>query len=340
MKKRIIVLLTLCALLSGCSIKGTSPKTTRKAMPEQPLHTMFIPAEPTPRPILPVELVNFRIDNECFEACSEPGTLVDAEYRTRDYVRGLEEPVTKKMCIYLPYGYDESKQYDVLFLMHVSGSDENFWLKNDMYYACPESGYITVSVKNLVDNMIMAGRCRPCILVAADGFLNDDLRARHDTSTAYTQFAHEFGKDIMPFVAENYATYAEGADRESLAAAREHFGFVGASYGAYMCYLSVLPDNLDIISNFAMSGGGSMSYENLYNSWCAHGTENLPISCLYIGTGEFDDRAGPEGAYLRFLGHSEKFTGDNLYFSLYTQTKHEAREWINSLYNALQLFFR
>jgi hypothetical protein len=188
--------------------------------------------------------------------------------------------------------------------------------------------------------MIQQGRCRPCILVAADGFINDNLRSVHDTSTAYTQFAYEFGEDIMPYVAENYATYAEGSDRASLSAAREHFGFLGASYGAYMCYLSILPDNLDIVANFAMSGGGSMDYNSLYKSWVSHGTENFPISYLYIGTGEFDERAGPEGAYLNFLRAPDRFSEENLHFSLYTQTRHEPREWINSLYNVLQLFFR
>jgi len=339
MKRAMVLLLLMCVLLSGCSIKGTPPQTVIKAVPEAPLHTMFIP-EPTPPPLEPVKLVRYSLKDSWFSECSEPGTLVKAEYQTRDYTGGPEDAVTKELSIYLPYGYDESRQYNVLFLMHVSGADENFWFGNEMSYADPDCGYISVSVKNLVDNMIQARKCEPCILVSADGFINDNLRWLHDTSKSYTQFATEFGEDIMPFVAENYATYAEGSDRASLAAAREHFGFLGASYGAYMCYLSVLPDNLDIISNFAISGGGNMSYDSLYSSWRTHGTENLPISCLYIGTGEFDDRAGPEGSYLRFLNYTEKFTEDNLHFVLYAQTRHEPREWINSLYNAMQLFFR
>ena len=340
MKRITTLFLFICLFLCGCRAQVAPSQPVRKAAPEAPLHTMFIPAEPTPRPLEPIKLVSYRIKEENFAECSEPGTLVTAEYQTKDYVKGLEEPITKNLCIYLPYGYDEEKQYDVLFLMHTSGADENFWLKREMSYAYPDTGYITVCVKDLVDNMIQQGRCRPCILVAADGFINDNLRSVHDTSTAYTQFAYEFGEDIMPYVAENYATYAEGSDRASLSAAREHFGFLGASYGAYMCYLSILPDNLDIVANFAMSGGGSMDYNSLYKSWVAHGTENFPISYLYIGTGEFDERAGPEGAYLNFLSAPDRFSKDNLHFTLYEQTRHEPREWINSLYNVLQLFFR
>jgi len=334
-----LLTLILCLLLlCGCSdrLEPTAPPVSA---PASPAVTKHVPP-PTPRPLLPVEVNTGELDQSLFWPSGEPGTVVREQYTTKDYRLENSEPYTKEMLVYLPHGYKETEQYNVLFLMHVASADEEFWLNNVMSYSAKSCGYFDASPKLLIDNMIEKGYCEPCIVVSLDGFLTDGMRWAHDTSFAYTQFAREIGNDIMPFIAEKYSTYAQSGSREDLAAARDHFGFMGASYGAYLCYLSIMPDNLDLFSNFGLSGGGGMSYDSLALAWANHGTSELPIHCLYIGTGEFDNRQGPEAAKISFLSHSEKFTEDNLIFNLYGWTSHEPREWINSFYNCMQLFFR
>jgi len=325
-------------LLCGCAAKHDTAQKPSAAI-ISPQITKHIP-EPTPKPLQPVSLVTYELPEDIFAPATEQGTVIDLQYETYDYRYEEREPITKNLSVYLPYGYKESKQYNVIFLMHVSGVDENYWFNSTMHYASHEKGYIYVNVKNMVDNMIERGHCSPCILVSVDGFLYDEHRAVHNTGPAYSQFSKEIGNDIMPCVVENLATYAEGTSREEMAEARMHFGYVGASYGAYMGYISVMPDNFDLIAHYGISGAGKMDYAGISHSWSRNGTQDLPAGCLYIGTGQLDDRIGPEGSYYEFLNHCDKYTTDNIFFSLYTMTAHEPREWINSLYNCLQLFYR
>ncbi|MBQ1341089.1 MAG: hypothetical protein IIY33_01270, partial [Erysipelotrichaceae bacterium] len=59
----------------------------------------------------------------------------------------------KKAYVYLPYGYDHNKRYNVLYLLHGGGCGEDFWLK-----------WFPDTV-NILDNMIEQGLCEPCIVV-------------------------------------------------------------------------------------------------------------------------------------------------------------------------------
>ncbi len=39
----------------------------------------------------------------------------------------------KTAYVYLPYGYSEEKEYNILYLMHGTGDDEKYWLKTNPY---------------------------------------------------------------------------------------------------------------------------------------------------------------------------------------------------------------
>ena len=97
------------------------------------------------------------------QPCDQQGTVVELEYDTPAYavndLLGLDETLHKKVCVYLPYGYDESKQYNILYLLHGTEGDtdgpmEEFWLK--------QWGDQTLPV---LDNMIAQGLCDPVIVV-------------------------------------------------------------------------------------------------------------------------------------------------------------------------------
>ena len=55
-----------------------------------------------------------------------PGTIEKISYTTYDYY-GNGAEITKEANVYLPGGYDPSKKYNVLYLMHVIVGDENEW---------------------------------------------------------------------------------------------------------------------------------------------------------------------------------------------------------------------
>ena len=315
---------------------SVAEKTPAPTLPPTPEPT------PTPRPLLAPELCDGSIDPAFFAPSAEPGTLCrDVTYTTRDSVDGREGEFLTRMQVYLPYGYDENGRYDVLFLLHVRQSNERFWLEQDHAYDAPWEGTATVSAVNVLDKLIERGLCRPMLVIALDGYLDEAARWAHRSEQVYPQFAEEFGRDILPFVAAQYATWAEGTVREQLRAAREHFGVLGASFGAYQTELSVLAPNLDLVSWYAMTGGGSVSYDYLYPQWSAYGTAGYPIDLVYFVEGEYDDIQPVESSYQALGNWTEVFTRDeNLRFTRVIAAGHEQREWVNALFNTAQLFFR
>ena len=92
---------------------------------------------------------------------SQPGTVEELVYETKAYATD-ERFVAKRALVYLPYGYDESIQYNILYLMHGTGDDENYWLSTHE------------SNKVMLDNMIAAGVIEPLIVVTPTFYVEED----------------------------------------------------------------------------------------------------------------------------------------------------------------------
>lgn len=52
-----------------------------------------------------------------FQAAAQKGTVEVVEYESKDYT-GSTAPTHKPAYVYLPYGYDSSKKYDIIYLIH------------------------------------------------------------------------------------------------------------------------------------------------------------------------------------------------------------------------------
>ena len=93
--------------------------------------------------------------------CDQQGTLEEFSYTARAYAleeaegTGEEIVVEKKAQVYLPYGYDESKEYNILYLMHGGGETYTYWLID-----------MGMTTRNVLDDMIKDGKCDPVIVVA------------------------------------------------------------------------------------------------------------------------------------------------------------------------------
>lgn len=61
------------------------------------------------------------------QECEHPGIVEHISYKTKAYATD-ERTVEKQACVYLPYGYDPEKQYNILYLMHGTGDNEDYWL--------------------------------------------------------------------------------------------------------------------------------------------------------------------------------------------------------------------
>lgn len=155
------------------------------------------------------------------------GTLEKLEYTTWESFTYAEhsQQLTKTAWVYLPYGYDAGRQYDVFYLSHGGWSNE----ETIMGTADSPSGF-----KNVVDHAIDAGEMRPMILVMVT-YNNTDPQDSWDYSLALQltdQFHNELTNDIIPAVEGKYSTYAAGTDDADLRASRDHRGFGGFSMGS------------------------------------------------------------------------------------------------------------
>ncbi len=142
------------------------------------------------------------------------GSIVSLEYSADNLKNGTD---IKKMNVYLPYGYDASdknKKYNVLYLMHGGGENEN------LIFGGPGQNK---EMKKIIDNMIANGDIEPLIVVTPTFYGGKD-----DTAL----FHEELMKNIVPLVETKYNTYAGSASLEDLKASREHRAFGGFSMGS------------------------------------------------------------------------------------------------------------
>ena len=326
------VILVSCAIASQTSVAASPvPEITQTPSPTPeptPEPTPVPTPEPTPRPLQEVCLVSGCIDDSYFDIPSEKGTIETVSYETKDYM-GSGATIEKRMCVYTPYGYSKDTQYNVLFLMHTISMDERYWM-SEHEYRCADDTVRSLYIPYMIDNMIERGMCRPLIVISLCGYKDDGARAERNSGRDFEQFAHEFRNDILPFVEENYSVYS----------GREHVGFMGASFGAYLGYRSIFGPNYDLVGNIALTGGGMMEPSWLFSKWDSINAYDLRPCMVYIAEGDRDDRGPVELGYVYLASNPSFFDEDNLKFTLYENTGHEFREWDNTLYNCLQLFFR
>ena len=294
---------------------------------------------PTPKALRPIRLTETDLPEELLRPAEHRGTVLEEDYPTRDMVSDVPDRINKDVTVYLPYGYDPEKQYDVLILLHCAWADHRFWLGQERNYGSEEAP-IPVSVPNLLDRMIEEGYCRPLIVVSPCIYLYDRQPSNAGNGYDYEQFEQEIGTDFLPWIAENYGTYAADGSPEALRAAREHFGVLGASFGAYAEYFCVIGENFDLLAWYCFCGGGEIEPWHLAERWTENGTAELPLRMLYICEGELDDRYGPEISYHNLLTFGGAFNEENVKFTLVQGWGHEDHSYLVGLYNSLQMFFR
>jgi len=156
------------------------------------------------------------------EPSEQPGTVVRMDYTTTAY----GDPVSNWLNVYLPYGYDETQQYNVIYFFH--GTNET-----------PDSFIEDERVKNCLDNMIETGVADPFIMVFPTYYYEYETRTNDKV-----KFCDEMRNDIMPLVESTYSTYAPTADTEGFIASRDHRAIGGYSQGC-SCTIVTLNALLD-----------------------------------------------------------------------------------------------
>lgn len=290
---------------------------------------------------------------------NQQGTVEVLEYETPAYavnaVLGTDYTITKKVNVYLPYGYDSSKEYNILYLMHGGGDDQDFWLTS---LSDRTHGKTT---RNVVDNMIEDDLCDPLIIVtptfysAVDGVEvtneqcaetieelgEDNYTSIDDLYTWY--FQYELHDQIIPLVEAQYSTYANGnTSTESLIASRDHRAYAGLSMGSITSMHSVLMGNLDYIS-YIGSFSGAKTNAALFQAKIEKNFADYSVNFWFNGEGT-DDIAFEEHYKFYFdvmKQMPDKFIDEeNSAIIVLNGGAHNYAAWIADLYNTLLVFFK
>ena len=312
--------------IESLSLQTAEPTTEPT---EEPTPTPVI----TPHPIFSKSETDGGLGPEIFEKSEFPGQVVTLEYTTDDY-DGYFVDIVKSMRVYLPYGYDASKKYNVLILLHGSDGSDKYWFDEPRWYNDPDylNSYECYT-NNVLDNMIANGLCEPLIVISPTYYLTNSWRMEGDLTLRDSyQFKKELREDILPALAAHYSVYDVGD--------RDHYAFIGASHGAEICYNGILSDDLDLISWFGVVSGCEGNIYYLEESWQKNGFENLDIKFFYVSAGEFDFmKEDSYNGYLEMKKYSSKVSEQNTDYISIRSSTHEDIVWIDAIYNCLQIFF-
>ncbi len=284
------------------------------------------------------EFSDYEVPEELRQKCEHAGTVEHVIYETQEYfgvAPGVELKYNKRMSVYLPYGYDPEKQYDVIVILHGMNCLETYWLDDEQFYDHEETRVYT---RDVLDNMIERGLIPP-VIVCSPTFYKDQVE-----NTGYLNgslFATELRNDILPFIMETYSTYAPEPTLEGAARAREHFAFVGLSMGSMIGFQSALSLCLDVFSYFGLYSGFGTYPANILQNIEKDEFRDLPIHYLFNAAGQWDVALGEHRAYYNeLLSKTDRVVeGKNASMVVVQEYAHEFRTWIVALYDSLQVFF-
>lgn len=231
----------------------------------------------------------------------------------------------KKMYVYLPYGYDESKKYNVFYLMHGGGESEE---------TCFNDNNINIDV--MLDNMIADGVIEPMIVVTPT--FNKCPDGAGDVW-------NEMRQTIIPYIEGKYSTFAESTSLEDLKASRFHRGYGGFSMGGGSTW-NMLINNLDICAYYMPLSGHCWGGASAIQAAIDKGGYQKDDYYVFAATGTKDIAYGNMVPLINELKKDTKrftytsdFSKGNLYF---LEAPNETHWWgivRHYVYDALPNFF-
>ncbi len=253
---------------------------------------------------------------------SQAGTVVKESYN------GING--TNSLNVYLPYGYDSSKKYNIFYFMHGGGDNENTLLYND-----------NGEMQRVFDNMIKNGDIEPMIIVAPTF-----------NKCSAEMFYDELRQSVIPFVEGKYSTYAASTSKEDIAASRMHRAYGGFSMGSVSTW-AVFQNCLDIIGYYMPLsgdhwGGCNTGYDKASAMARAVDDSGLKKNQYFIlsATGTSDmayPNLAPQIEEMKKLSQFEytsDFSKGNFWFILADGGEHGWYYVRQYIYNCLPFFFR
>lgn len=277
----------------------------------------------------------YEMPEKMLKACEKHGTVERLEYDTFTYEED-NRPLHKGAWVYLPHGYSRERRYNILYLLHGGGVNEDWWFRT-----FPD----TVTI---LDNMIAEGICEPCIIVTPTYYRGDDSDRNAEYITE--QFHIELRKDLIPAAERTYSTFAGGDISDAnLIATRDHRAFAGLSLGSMTTYRSAFYNNYDLFAWYGPFSGCSgpkgnraAEVQRIHDTLEKGEAQGLPLKYFFCCNGDQDI------AYEEHRDIMEKALeicpqlkpGANYDFYVIPGGVHDMKAWQLHLYHALQIFFK
>lgn len=278
----------------------------------------------------------YEMPTEMLSECDKKGKVERLEYDTFTYDEGDNRPLHKGAWVYVPYGYDNAKKYNVLYLLHGGNVNEDWWFK--MF---PD----TVTI---LDNMMARGICQPCIIVTPTYYRGEE-KADQDADYITEHFWQELRRDLIPAAESKYASFAKGDVSETnLIHTRDHRAIAGLSLGSMTTYRAGFYNNYDLFAWYGPFSGccgpfgdHDREVERICETLQDGEKKGLPLKYLFCCNGDKDIAyAEHKDIMEKVLPHCPQLQqGKNYDFFVIPGGVHDMKAWQLHLYHALQIFF-
>lgn len=165
------------------------------------------------------------VPSEFFQPAVRQGSIELLEYASKDYTQASRPATHKPAYVYVPYGYDPSLQYDVIYLLHG-------WTGVAQEYFLGRSGNTRTPLVHIFDNLIERGLCRPFIAVSPTWDKDNQSKGWGESTQEAAVFSQEYVNDLIPAVETHYSTYLTDPSPEGIIASRAHRAIGGFSLGS------------------------------------------------------------------------------------------------------------
>lgn len=290
--------------------------------------------------------------------------------------------IYKRAFVYLPYGYDKAntqKKYNVLYMMHGDGLNEGYWFAQGSY--TPQDSNYTggYGTENVLDYLAANNISEDTIYVSMtmyqyyegegsgdpenpnylggtaeqnnvySGYIDPDYDTGDRTGLGRenegsdSEYWKEWQYHLMPYIVENYNTYAASTSEADLIAAREHVGFTGLSRGG-ASLACVLKNCLRYVSYFGYES--TMLPDDATIRLIKENEKTYPVKYMFFSCGSQESVAQNDAIVVKIkqqLGWKEGSDikgGDKIAFIQVNKTGHNYETWITNLYNLMMVFFK
>ena len=283
------------------------------------------------------------VPSEFFQVASQQGTVELLEYDSKDYTSSARPTTHKPTYVYLPYGYDPTQKYDVIYLLHG-------WTGVAQEYFLGRSGNSRTSLVNIFDNLIQKGLTKPFIAVSPTWDKDNQSKDWGESTREAAVFSQEYVNDLIPAVETHYSTYLESPDEAGILASRQHRAIGGFSLGSITTwyvfeqafpyskwYLPMSGDNWsqgmyggqyypDETAQFLADLVNASPYGNDFYVWYACGTEDVRLPQSH-------------NQALAMAKLTDTFNAKNFSYHMKEGGQHDFNAVWEFCYHALQFFF-